>query len=153
MRTFFQEKGFKEVPTQSRLSILAACENPHSITTFYCCHEYVAPSFPDRCNCLYVLERQHNHSTECCSVLSYACTHHMPIHNIICQNYNRLQNISEVILYELPEADLDLLKATSFFSSIANKNGFAHSGQADRLCVCASVMVKVVFLSSASAAY
>ncbi len=34
MRTFFQNKGFKEVPTQSRLSILAACENPHSITTF-----------------------------------------------------------------------------------------------------------------------
>jgi aspartyl/asparaginyl-tRNA synthetase len=34
MRNFFQEKGFKEVPTQSRLSILAACENPHSITTF-----------------------------------------------------------------------------------------------------------------------
>jgi aspartyl/asparaginyl-tRNA synthetase len=34
MRNFFQEKGFKEVPTQSRLSILAACENPHSIATF-----------------------------------------------------------------------------------------------------------------------
>jgi aspartyl/asparaginyl-tRNA synthetase len=34
MRTFFQSKGFKEVATQSRLSILAACENPHSITTF-----------------------------------------------------------------------------------------------------------------------
>ena len=34
MRTFFQNKGFKEVPTQSRLSILAACENPHSITIF-----------------------------------------------------------------------------------------------------------------------
>ena len=34
MRTFFQSKGFKEVPTQSRLSTLAACENPHSITTF-----------------------------------------------------------------------------------------------------------------------
>ena len=34
MRTFFQNKDFKEVPTQSRLSILAACENPHSITTF-----------------------------------------------------------------------------------------------------------------------
>jgi aspartyl/asparaginyl-tRNA synthetase len=34
MRVFFQSKGFKEVPTQSRLSILAACENPHSITTF-----------------------------------------------------------------------------------------------------------------------
>lgn len=34
MRTFFLNKGFKEVPTQSRLSILAACENPHSITTF-----------------------------------------------------------------------------------------------------------------------
>ena len=34
MRTFFVEKGFYEVPTQSRLSILAACENPHSITTF-----------------------------------------------------------------------------------------------------------------------
>lgn len=34
MRTFFQSKGFLEVPTQSRLSILAACENPHSIATF-----------------------------------------------------------------------------------------------------------------------
>jgi aspartyl/asparaginyl-tRNA synthetase len=34
IRTFFQSKGFKEVPTQSRLSILAACENPHSIATF-----------------------------------------------------------------------------------------------------------------------
>jgi aspartyl/asparaginyl-tRNA synthetase len=34
LRTFFIEKGFKEVPTQSRLSILAACENPHSVATF-----------------------------------------------------------------------------------------------------------------------
>lgn len=34
MREFFLQKGFVEVPTQSRLSILAACENPHSITTF-----------------------------------------------------------------------------------------------------------------------
>ncbi len=37
MRTFFLNKGWIEVPTQSRLSILAACENPHSVTTFdYC---------------------------------------------------------------------------------------------------------------------
>ena len=34
MREFFLQKGFVEVPTQSRLSILAACENPHSITTY-----------------------------------------------------------------------------------------------------------------------
>ena len=34
MRAFFLERGFKEVPTQSRLSILAACENPHSVKTF-----------------------------------------------------------------------------------------------------------------------
>jgi len=34
MRAFFRDKGFIEVPTQSRLSILAACENPHSIATF-----------------------------------------------------------------------------------------------------------------------
>jgi len=34
MRTFFVNKGFLEVPAQSRLSILAACENPHSITKF-----------------------------------------------------------------------------------------------------------------------
>jgi aspartyl/asparaginyl-tRNA synthetase len=34
MRHFFLAKGYKEVPSQSRLSILAACENPHSITTF-----------------------------------------------------------------------------------------------------------------------
>jgi aspartyl/asparaginyl-tRNA synthetase len=34
MRSFFIHRGFKEVPTQSRLSILAACENPHSVKTF-----------------------------------------------------------------------------------------------------------------------
>jgi aspartyl/asparaginyl-tRNA synthetase len=34
MREFFLKKNFKEVPTQSRLSILAACENPHSVKTF-----------------------------------------------------------------------------------------------------------------------
>jgi len=34
LRTFFLAKNFKEVPTQSRLSILAACENPHSVATF-----------------------------------------------------------------------------------------------------------------------
>lgn len=34
MRDFFLQKNFVEVPTQSRLSILAACENPHSVTTF-----------------------------------------------------------------------------------------------------------------------
>ena len=37
MRTFFLQKGFIEVHTQNRLSILAACENPHSIATYdYC---------------------------------------------------------------------------------------------------------------------
>ena len=34
LREFFLEKNFVEVPTQSRLSILAACENPHSVSTF-----------------------------------------------------------------------------------------------------------------------
>jgi len=34
MRQFFINKNFVEVPTQSRLSILAACENPHSVKTF-----------------------------------------------------------------------------------------------------------------------
>jgi aspartyl/asparaginyl-tRNA synthetase len=34
LRDFFISKGFLEVPTQSRLSILAACENPHSVATF-----------------------------------------------------------------------------------------------------------------------
>jgi aspartyl/asparaginyl-tRNA synthetase len=34
MREFFLDKGFMEVPTQSRLSILAACENPHSIVKY-----------------------------------------------------------------------------------------------------------------------
>ena len=34
LRAFFVARGFKEVPTQSRLSILAACENPHSVATF-----------------------------------------------------------------------------------------------------------------------
>lgn len=37
MRTFFLQKGFLEVHTQNRLSILAACENPHSIATYEYC--------------------------------------------------------------------------------------------------------------------
>lgn len=44
MREFFLQKGFIEVPTQSRLSILAACENPHSITTYnYCGQQWPLP--------------------------------------------------------------------------------------------------------------
>lgn len=34
LRSFFLDKGFIEVHTQSRLSILAACEDPSTITTF-----------------------------------------------------------------------------------------------------------------------
>lgn len=37
MRTFFLAKGFLEVHTQNRLSILAACENPHSIASYEYC--------------------------------------------------------------------------------------------------------------------
>ena len=34
LRAFFQSKGFLEVHTQNRLSILAACEDPFNISTF-----------------------------------------------------------------------------------------------------------------------
>ena len=35
MRKFFKDaKNFNEVPTQSRLSILAACEDPKTISQF-----------------------------------------------------------------------------------------------------------------------
>jgi aspartyl/asparaginyl-tRNA synthetase len=34
LREFFLSKNFVEVPSQSRKSILAACENPHSVATF-----------------------------------------------------------------------------------------------------------------------
>ncbi len=34
LRHFFLQKGFIEVPTQSRLSILAACEDPRTIQTY-----------------------------------------------------------------------------------------------------------------------
>lgn len=34
LREFFEGRGFIEVPTQSRLSILAACEDPRTIATF-----------------------------------------------------------------------------------------------------------------------
>lgn len=42
MRDFFLSKNFVEVPAQSRLSILAACENPHSVKTF----EYTGQIWP-----------------------------------------------------------------------------------------------------------
>ena len=34
LRSFFMEKGFKEVHTQNRLSILAACEDPFNVATY-----------------------------------------------------------------------------------------------------------------------
>ncbi len=34
MRLFFEQKGFQEVHTQNRLSIMAACEDPHTIATY-----------------------------------------------------------------------------------------------------------------------
>lgn len=34
LREFFQHRGYMEVPTQSRLSILAACEDPKTVSTF-----------------------------------------------------------------------------------------------------------------------
>lgn len=34
LREFFLNKDFIEVPTQSNLTILSACENPHSVATF-----------------------------------------------------------------------------------------------------------------------
>ena len=34
LRAFFDKKGYTEVHTQSRLSILAACEDPHTISTY-----------------------------------------------------------------------------------------------------------------------
>ncbi len=34
LRTFFLDRGFKEVNTQSRLSILAACEDPATVATY-----------------------------------------------------------------------------------------------------------------------
>jgi len=44
MRTFFLQKKFVEVHTQNRLSILAACENPHSIATYnYCVNVWPLP--------------------------------------------------------------------------------------------------------------
>jgi aspartyl/asparaginyl-tRNA synthetase len=42
LRSFFISKGFIEVHTQNRLSILAACENPFSIATF----DYLGQKWP-----------------------------------------------------------------------------------------------------------
>jgi aspartyl/asparaginyl-tRNA synthetase len=42
LRKFFIKKGFIEVPTQSRLSILAACEDPTTIAQF----EYTKTKWP-----------------------------------------------------------------------------------------------------------
>ncbi|MCH2044092.1 MAG: hypothetical protein MK212_08105 [Saprospiraceae bacterium] len=42
MRLFFEERGFLEVHTQNRLSILAACEDPKTVTTY----NYVGKVWP-----------------------------------------------------------------------------------------------------------
>ena len=35
LRSFFMNKGFEEVHTQNRLSILAACEDPFNVATYH----------------------------------------------------------------------------------------------------------------------
>ena len=42
LRYFFLERGFREVHTQDRLSILAACEDPTTVATF----EYAGERWP-----------------------------------------------------------------------------------------------------------
>jgi len=42
MRDFFLQKGFIEVATQPNLTILSACENPHSVTKF----DYIGQVWP-----------------------------------------------------------------------------------------------------------
>lgn len=42
LRSFFKDRGFLEVPVQSRLSILAACEDPRTLSTF----EYAGNRWP-----------------------------------------------------------------------------------------------------------
>ena len=42
MRSFFLERGFLEVHTQNRLSIIAACEDPTTVTTY----EYAEQIWP-----------------------------------------------------------------------------------------------------------
>jgi len=42
MRQFFMQKGFVEVPTQDRLSILAACEDPTTVAEF----QYAGQAWP-----------------------------------------------------------------------------------------------------------
>ncbi len=44
LRSFFLEKGFLEVHTQNRLSILAACEDPFNVATYnYAGHVWPLP--------------------------------------------------------------------------------------------------------------
>ena len=42
LRSFFLEKGFLEVHTQNRLSILAACEDPFNVATY----QYAGNTWP-----------------------------------------------------------------------------------------------------------
>lgn len=42
LRTFFLKKGFVEVNTQDRLSILAACEDPHTVASY----QYAGQTWP-----------------------------------------------------------------------------------------------------------
>ncbi len=44
MRTFFLQKGWQEVHTQNRMSIMAACEDPNTIATYdYCGEKWPLP--------------------------------------------------------------------------------------------------------------
>ena len=43
LRSFFDERGFQEVHTQNRLSILAACEDPTTVATY----EYSGQIWPE----------------------------------------------------------------------------------------------------------
>ena len=44
LRSFFDDRGFQEVHTQNRLSILAACEDPTTVATYQLCWSNLASS-------------------------------------------------------------------------------------------------------------
>jgi aspartyl/asparaginyl-tRNA synthetase len=73
MRSFFLEKGFLEVHTQNRLSILAACEDPTTVTTY----EYAGEVWPLPQTGQMWLEYEllTNPDIDLCKFLGFTCDH------------------------------------------------------------------------------
>lgn len=113
LRQFFDERGLLEVHTQNRLSILSACENPHSIAKFVYNHnDYPLPQTGQMWLEHELLTQPEEKGFYCLST-SYR-NEESPIEGRHCMIFPMFEFEFHGTMTELAETEIELLKFLGF---------------------------------------